>query len=357
MISNGAVVDMSCVCRSKHLPPLSAEGAFLSRFDLVREAWRRQYGQAPLTLVADNSLRHRLTLAEDRARLRRMEADGEVIMARYADPVLLDLAREQQLHVLSADLYRDERRSNLWIHEVTERFLGWRTTRAEVRLVPAGVRLMSLQSMSRAESAKDLDRKHRIDLRNRVHERALRSQWRCVASSCEQAMLSDHIWDYPAFRTDGTVVCGLCGTALEEVGPRPALREIVLFEARSREEILRFPVHVGQEVTVGHGVEPYSVDLGDETLPHPEARRRVSREHLQLELTGSHEDARLVAVDLGSSGGTEVLRGTVGGTGKRKMDPGERVNVGPKDQLVLGRLVVLRQSGLKYFPGQVDSSC
>jgi DNA-directed RNA polymerase subunit RPC12/RpoP len=351
-----AVVDVSNVCWSEEIDPLGEKGPRLGRLDLLCEAWRRSRGpQARLTLIADDSLRWQLPLAE-RRRLDAMVRAGKVRLAPTADPELLSLARDSGLYVISRDQFIDLRRAHPWIPSAASRFLAWRKGPDGLRFVHSGVREVAEQRKSRAEEEKELVRGSGINPRRKDHVRILAQDWRCVSASCFQAMLwPDRLLLWPDIaRGDGSARCPTCGSRVEAKGPRPPVRVVVVSEASTDEEILRFPLATETSVLVGRGSLPHGVNLAAADLRHPAATGRVSRKHLLLSLSGVHgpgRDSRLAVTELGSSNGT-VLEPAGEGGRTRALVSGEETVLGPDDALVLAGSVRLRLSGRLYFPGE-----
>ncbi|MCF1594320.1 FHA domain-containing protein [Streptomyces muensis] len=352
----GAVIDVSNVCWSDEIAPLGERRPRLGRLDLLRDAWRRGRGaSAELTLIADESLRRQIPPAE-RRRLDAMVRAGEIRLAPTADPELLTLARDSGLYVISRDQFVDLRRAHPWIPSAASRFLAWRQGPDGLRFVRSGVREVPEQRKSRAEEQKELIRGSGVDLRRADHARVMEQDWRCVSAACFQAMLwPDRLLLWPDIaRRDGSALCPTCGSPLEAKGPRPPVRVVVVSEASTDEEILRFPLATETSVLVGRGSLPHGVNLAAPDLPHPAATGRVSRRHVMLSLSGVHgpgRGGRLAVTELGSSNGT--VREPSGAGGRTEaLVPGEETVLGPDDALVLAGSVRLRLSGRLHFPGE-----
>ena len=344
----GAVVDVSNVCWSPRIPPLGQQVPLLSRLKLVRECWLRLYGTvAPLTLIGDRSLQHTLP-PHDRHRLHELVRSGELRLAPYADPVFLALARDQGLHVISADQFIDQRRDHPWIPGAADRFLSWTYDTDGLRLVSSGIREVPEQDKSRQEEAKELSFEYKINVRDPAHRRVLRSGWRCTTRSCIEAMSSpDRLLSWPRLGGDGAVLCPSCRQPLEDLEPRGVTKMIVVAD-RAGGEIVRFPISENLAIVIGRGNLPYGINLEAGGLPFPRARARVSRQHVKLQMIGSVRMLRLTAVDLASSNGTTIKR--FGMSVERRLAPGEEVVIGDKDELLLGGAVLVRQSGHRFFP-------
>src|SRR5579872_5288083 len=126
-----AVIDVSNVCWSPVLPPVGRRRVVWERLALVMAAWRREHGDgARLYLVADDSLARSMGDAEE---LRKLKADGDLVTAPVADPIILRLARDRRLHVITRDHYVDHRDRHPWIEASPGRFHGWEMDDGEVR--------------------------------------------------------------------------------------------------------------------------------------------------------------------------------------------------------------------------------
>ncbi|OIJ63561.1 hypothetical protein WN71_032535 [Streptomyces mangrovisoli] len=341
------MVDVSNVCWSDALPPTGRHFPLLERVFLVRDAWHRQYGQrAPLTLVADNSLRRQLS-AEDQERLRRLEQEVELHFAKTADPTLLSLAERRGLHVISRDQFTDLRRDFPWIASAPARFLGWRTEAGTVRLEPSGIRPVSAQVVSRALEGKDLKFHQRLDHRNPVHKRILGHHWRCEDAGCLKALIwPDRLHDWPLLDARGVAVCTGCKGAVRRLGPRTRPRSFVVADARTGDEYLRFPVGEGDALEVGRGELRYGINLASTEVDAPADVNLVSRRHLMLSVERTSGNPRVGVLDLGSVNGTVLERAN---SAPRRLDAGESVTLREKDRLVLAGAVTLRLSGQQHF--------
>src|SRR5882724_1889887 len=103
----GAVIDVSNVCWSPQLPPVGRRRPSWERLDMVIAAWRLAHGaDAAIHLVADESLMRAL---EDPGELRQLAARGAITMTQVADSVILPMARDRDLHVITRDHYVDHR--------------------------------------------------------------------------------------------------------------------------------------------------------------------------------------------------------------------------------------------------------
>jgi hypothetical protein len=258
--------------------------------------------------------------------------------------------------VISRDQFIDLRRAHPWIPSASARFLAWHQGPDGLRFVRSGVREVPEQRKSRAEEEKELIHGSGINPRRDAHARVLEQDWRCVSASCYQAMLwPDRLLLWPAIaRRDGSARCPSCGARLQTRGPRPPVRVVVVSEASTDAEILRFPLATETSVLVGRGALPHGVSLAAPDLPHPAATGRISRKHLLLSLSGLHgagKEGRLAVTDLGSSNGT-VLEPCGKGGRMRELVPGEETVIGSDDALVLAGSVRLRLSGRLHFPGE-----
>src|SRR5215469_6970403 len=144
-----AVIDVSNVCWSPGLPPVGRRRPF----------WYR------LGLVADESL---IRALDDADGLRRLKASGALVTAPVADSIILGLARDEGLHVITRDHYIDHRDQHPWIEVSPDRFHGWETIDGEVHITPLGISPRSAQEVSMARELKDL-RRTRLDPRSPEH--------------------------------------------------------------------------------------------------------------------------------------------------------------------------------------------
>ncbi|MGW3152190.1 FHA domain-containing protein [Streptomyces sp. NPDC001177] len=341
-----AVVDVSNVCWSQEIGPVS-KLPFLPRLDRVTEAWRTLHGDGTvLVAVADQSLFHQIP-EEQRDEFERRRRRGVLRVVRQADPVLLSLARERDLHVISRDRFVDLRRAHRWIEERPERFHSWRRDGDGLRFVPSGIVPVSGQAKSRAEEDKELVR---IGLTRR--KEILRSVWRCD-SRCPIAQLwpdGIRLWPQLDVRT-GQPVCPeeRCGRPLVRVGDRRPTREVLIERLDRAEEdavILRFPLEADSCLEIGRGALAQGINLDGIGAEHRASVARVSRKHLLIEA----DAALAVSVrDLGSSHGTVVRRWEHDALGRpRPLAPGEPVRLEGLDQVVLAETVALRLSGRRH---------
>ncbi|MER6031081.1 FHA domain-containing protein [Streptomyces sp. NPDC001851] len=346
-----AVVDVSNVCWSDEIGPRSKR-PLLSRLDQVTEAWRDRYGAgAELVLVVDRALRHQIS-GEQRADFDRRCRQGLLRVVPFADPVLLSLAQERDLQIVSQDRFVDLRRQFRWIEEQPERFHGWRRDGNGLRFVPSGIVPVSGQVKSRAEEDKDLFIRGLKD-----HKDVVRSVWRC-ASRCFMAQVWPEgllLWPELDRRT-GEPVCPdpRCGRPLVRVGDRRPSRELLVERLDLDEDkavLLRFPLEADGCLEIGRGALTHGINLDGIGREHRDAVARVSRRHLLIEA----DAALTVSVrDVGSSHGTAVRRWEGHVLGRpRPLEPGEPVRLGPSDQVVLADSVAVRLSGRRYSPDVV----
>jgi hypothetical protein len=351
-----AVVDVSNVCWSPQLPPVGRRRPSWDRLGLVADAWRRQYGSgARLHLVADESLMRAL---DDAGELRKLAARGEVMTSVVADSVILPMARDRELHVITRDHYIDHRIEHPWIERSPGRFHGWETTDGEVQIAPLGITPVSAQEVSLAREIKDLKRT-RLDPKNQVHRRILHTRWKCGNTSCSLAATwQDQLLVWPLVSPSGEAMCPSCDQPLASLGPRAQLHEIVVAVRGDgpEAEIMRFPLETDVPVIVGRGQGIKGIDLTMNPLAENRAEAyrdavlKVSRLHLLLRLEEvSAVNWRLAAIDLASTNGTEVERWA--GTGflpSRPVTSDKETFLSARDRLVLGGAVQLRLSGRRY---------
>ncbi len=354
-----AVVNVSNACWSPHLPPLGRREPLWPRLNLVLAAWRELHGSsARFTLVADESL-VRVLNDDDMTGYRALR--DELLTCPVADSLILELAREHSLHVITRDHYVDYRALHPWIENSPEKFHRWDTVNGRVLIAPLDIVPRSAQTVSAAVEAKDLKRS-RLDSRNPQHREILGTRWKCGNTLCPEAsQWQGQLLVWPAVSSHGTAVCPSCRRSLLGLGPRDSLYEAVIEHCGSRDEILRFPLEVNNPVIVGRGSALKGVSITTQLAPAQIASvRQVSRQHLLIRVEeASGRNHRLVAIDLGSSNGTAVERwaGTSFQRPKQLLPMRETI-LGSKDRLVLGGLVNLRLSGRRYVsrPGSSEPS-
>jgi len=351
-----AVIDVSNVCWSPQLPPVGRRRPSWDRLGLVTAAWRRQHGDgARVHLVADESLMRAL---DDAGELRRLAARDEVTMTQVADSVILPMARDRGLHVITRDHYVDHRIEHPWIEQSPGRFHGWDTVDDEVRIAPLGITPVSAQEVSLAREIKDLKRT-RLDPRNQVHRRILHTRWKCGNTSCLLAATwQEQLLVWPLVSADGEAMCPSCDQPLASLGPRAQLHEVVVAVREAPQpEIMRFPLETDVPVIVGRGHGIKGIDLTMDPLSDRRAQAyrdavlKVSRLHLLLRIEEvSAVNWRVAAIDLNSTNGTEVERWA--GTGflpSRQVTSDKETFLSARDRLVLGGAVQLRLSGRRYI--------
>ncbi|MBT2366376.1 FHA domain-containing protein [Streptomyces sp. ISL-10] len=347
-----AVVDVSNVCWASDIEPWSSLPQ-LARLRSLTDAWRGLYGaKTRMELVVDQSLRYKIP-AGDRGEFDRMCRTGELVKVPYADPVVLSMAGERGLKVISRDKFIDMRRRYAWIEGAVERFYDWRGKSGGLSFVPSGIVPVSGQVVSRAEEDKELTRD---GLRDRKD--VLGFAWKCVSRCAVSQLWPDRILLWPAVeRGTGTPLCPdrNCRRPLVKAGPRKPSRQIVIARRDDGTEILRFPLEAGDCAEVGRGALTHGINLDGLGDHHREAVAAVSRHHLLLALD---ERLALSARDVGSSHGTELRRWGGQALGEpRRLAAGEEVRLNRPDQLVLAGAVVVRMSGRRYSPDVVYPDC
>ncbi len=351
-----AVVDVSNVCWSPILPPVGRRTPVWHRLDLVLAAWRDLHGAgARCTLVADESLVRALDMATGYQGLR---DTGELWTRPIADALILELARDDGLHVITRDHYIDYRLQHPWIENSPGRFHRWTVTGGRVQIEPLDIVPASAQTISRAIEARDLKRT-RLHTNDPEHRKILGTRWKCGNSLCvEAAQWQDQLLTWPVVTPDGAVLCPSCNRPLIALGPRDPLYEAVVELRDSRKEIMRFPLEVNSPLIVGRGSTLKGVNLAGGRASSNPALMRVSRQHLLVwieDLSGTTR--RMVVIDLESRNGTAVERWT--GTAfdpPRPLSPNRETVIGSKDRLVLGGTINLRLSGKHYvtYPGRAE---
>ncbi|MGV9814139.1 FHA domain-containing protein [Streptomyces cellulosae] len=343
-----AVVDVSNVCWATDIDPV-AKSPQLSRLRRLTDAWRSLYGaETRMELVVDRSLRYKIPQGE-RREFDRMCRMGELVEVPYADPVLLSMAGEKHLKVISRDKFIDLRRRYAWIEGATERFYEWRAGSGGMSFVPSGIVPVSGHVVSRAEEDKELVRDGLKDRKD-----VLAFAWKCVSRCALSQLWPDRILLWPVVdRATGAPVCPdrYCRQPLVKAGERRPSRQIVIERRDDGAEIVRFPLEAGDCVEIGRGALSHGINLDGLGDQHRHAVARVSRHHLLLELD---DHLVLSARDVGSSHGTELHRWSVQALGEpRRLAVGEEVRLNAPDQLVLARAVVVRMSGRRYSPDAV----
>lgn len=348
-----AVIDVSNVCWSPYLPPVGRRRPFWERLYLIMTAWQNLHGDdVSFRLVADDSLTRALA---DSRELRRLKGIGDLVTTPVADAVILPMARDEGLHVITRDHYVDHRTGHPWIEQFPGRFHSWDTVDGEVRITPLGITRVSAQEVSMAIELKDLKRT-RVDPRNPVHRRILHTRWRCANTSCVQAAhWQEQLLVWPLVSVTGEAMCPSCDKPLTPLGPRTHLYEVVVADRSSQAEITRFPLEADIPLIVGRGQGVKGIDLAmDDGARYDRARHdavlRVSRLHLLLWLEEvSAVNWRLAAIDLESTNGTEVERWNGAGFLPSRPVPNDRETfLSARDRLVLGGAVQLRLSGKRY---------
>jgi hypothetical protein len=353
-----AVVDVSNVCWSPHLPPVGRRMPLWHRLELVLAAWRELHGMhTRFTLVADESLARAL---DDVTEYRRLCRNRELSTRPVADSLILNLARDRGLHVITRDHYVDYRGRHPWIENSPEKFHCWSTADGRVQIEPLDIVPRSAQTVSEAVEAKHLKRT-RLDSKNPQHRRILGTRWKCDNPRCvEAAQWQDQLLVWPLVTPGGTVLCPSCNFPLFGLGPRDPLYEAVVEHRGSRKEIMRFPLEVNSPLIVGRGAALKGVNLATRQASFHSAVMQVSRRHLlmRIEEVGA-KYRRMVAIDLESSNGTAVERwaGTTFQQPK-SLWPSRETILGSKDRLILGGAVNLRLSCKHYvtYPGRTDPS-
>jgi hypothetical protein len=347
-----AVIDVSNVCWSPYLPPLGRQAPVWDRLGLVTAAWRAQHGaDTRLELVADDSLVR--VLGPDARAFLALKRDGAIRTASVADDEILRLAQSEGLHVITRDHYIDHRPAHPWIEQSPERFHAWETADGMIRLAPLGIRRRSAQDVSQAVEVKRLRRSAKLDAKNPAHRKILQTRWNCENTSCRQsAQWQGQLLAWPRVSADGGAVCPSCSRPLVPLGPRAALHEVVVADAVSHVEIMRFPLEVDCPVIVGRTSAVKGIDLAMYAEGGRSPIDTVSRQHLMLRLTDAGAaNWRLSVIDLNSTNGTTVERWTGGGFDPaRPLPPDQETYLGTRDRLTLGdHAVVLRLSGKRYL--------
>jgi hypothetical protein len=344
-----AVIDVSNVCWSPFLPPEGRGRPHWPRLGLVMDAWRELHSGAAFRLVADNSLWRALG-SDDAREFGLAVKSGQLVTRPVADSLILELARDHSLHVITRDHYVDHRAAHPWIGESPAKFHCWTTVDGKVRIEPLGVVPVSAQTVSVAMEVKDLKRASNLDSKDPRHRKILGTRWKCANALCrEAAQWQDHILTWPAVTADGQALCPSCASPLTGLGPRDPLYEVVVEDRASGDEITRFPLEVNSPVIVGRGAGLKGIDLDARQTPFRSAILHVSRQHLLLRAEHVQTSRRIAAVDLGSRNGTMAERWEQKAfLPPKPVSPQTDVYLGSKDRLVLGGTVNLRLSGRHF---------
>jgi FHA domain len=343
-----AVVDVSNVCWSPQLPPVGCRKPLWHRLELVLAAWRELHGrQTRFELVADHSL---VSALDEVREYRRLRSNGELVARPVADSLILELARDRGLHVITRDHYVDHRSTHPWIENSPERFHCWSTVDGRVRIEPLDIVPRSQQEVSAAFEKKDLMRM-RLDSRKPQHRRILGTRWKCDNALCLQAaQWQDQLLIWPLVTARGAALCPSCNRQLVDLGPRDPLYEIVVESRGSSEEIMRFPVEVDSPIIIGRGSSVKGVNLAMHDGPFHSDLKVISRQHLLMRIEEVSGNRRMAVTDLDSRNGTEVERWT--GTAfqqPKRLPPNHEAMLGYRDRLILGTMICIRLSGKRYI--------
>jgi hypothetical protein len=347
------VVDVSNVCWAPTLPPVGRSRPIWSRLGLVLDAWRAARPSARIWLVADDSLVRSL---DDVGEYRQLLRSGELETRQVADQLVLELARDQGLDVITRDHYVDHRDEHPWIESAPQRFHQWTLTNGKVGFEPLGITAVSRQLVSQARERKDL-KLARFNPASPRDRTILRTRWRCANVICEQsAQWQGHLLVWPAMDRRGMAVCPSCRKPLTDLGPRSALREVVVSDVSTDEVLLRFPLEEGCPVHIGREPRLKGVDLGSYVNAATDAVIRVSRRHALLAWERQGGSDHVTVTDLGSANGTAVARWTGDRLAPAKaVHSGEPVAIGFTDRIILGGTIEIRLSGKKYLTDIPDN--
>ncbi len=349
-----AVVDVSNVCWSPQLPPVGRRTPLWYRLELVLATWRELYGsRTQFMLVADESL---VRVLDDVSEYRKLRNSGELATRPVADSLILELARDRGLHVITRDHYVDYRVLHPWIENSPERFHCWSTVNGRVRMEPLDIVPRSAQTVSEAVEAKGLKRT-KLNSKNPQHRKILGTRWKCANTLCvEAAQWQDQLLMWPVVSPRGTALCPTCNVPLQGLGPRDPFYEVAVEHHGSLEEIMRFPMEVNSPVIVGRGSALKGINLALPQASFRSAAMQVSRQHLLMRIEEVNgRNRRMVVIDLESTNGTAVQRWT--GTTfqqSKPLSPNRESILGSRDRLILADAVNLRLSGKRYVthPGK-----
>ncbi|GAA3225145.1 hypothetical protein GCM10010468_52640 [Actinocorallia longicatena] len=308
-----------------------------ARLERLVEAWRDEHGPSvKVLLVADNSLAYALQ-GDDRRKFAELRGTGEVRTATVADGLVLNLARQNRMHVLSADTFKHLRREHPWIEKAPERFHSWTMDADRIRFVPSGIRRITPGERSWTDDFRTVPA---------AGSKILLRSWRCDAEPCPYSGTRvGHLLVWPRTDGEGRAVCPECGTPLTGLGRRLPTREILVEDLGTGAEITRFLLEDGFPLVVGRGTASGGVDLQPAGRGPAKPLLRVGRQHALLRLDAAGPP-RLTVVDLGTRGGTAIARRDGPGfLEPRRLAPDVETEMSLADLLILGGTAGLRASG------------
>ena len=285
-----ALIDLSNVVLERSLGGSGA--ADLLRMERVGRALSALYGSPETRMygVADESLIRRKLYADARQfrTLKRWQAERVIHVAPDADPVLLELADQTGLPIITMDRFRNHRDDFPWLDGSDDAVLEPRAdARGGVSLSHVVVHPVLDWEVSRAEESDLLKQKGvraRQDLLTRI--------WGCPEPRCPwHDPLRTGLLFVPRWYRD-RLYCDLHDLDVVDLGPRPRAAQVKVISNGA--EVARFPVRAGERVMVGRSPGGFVLTPWLST----ETRLKVSREHLALELAGD----RLVFTDSSRNG-------------------------------------------------------
>jgi hypothetical protein len=305
--------------------------------EAVVSGWKVQMDSGAVFYgVADNSLWNHLD-GPGKAALRRWQRDRMAQSVRFADPRILELAeRHPQAVVLTTDQFRDHRREFPWL-QGSDRFYAFTLSGREVKFHRMEMRHIPDYEISWRVQDAGLKPK---GITTPDARRALLSEWACDNPDCVWNR-SPVIDDDPVFR-DGQVLCPDCDAPLRRLGEAKKTHELVIL--LSGNEVARTPIVDGGNVTFGRGGGEGRFDLRG--LLDERSAGLVSRNHLSF----SNSNGRLLAEDLGSKNGSQVVRpdgtsGTMPAGVLQVLAPHERISIA-------GGVLEFRLSGKRRVRGR-----
>lgn len=335
------LIDAANACRD----PFLGEGgrSEWERVDRLLAAWREQVNphSSPL-LICDESVFGDLRGHPSAVnRWQEMKRAGILVPAKEADEELLARAYETRATVLSRDRFLGWQRREPWIVGNDWQFWYWKTVGREVRIEHQPIPRAPDFDVSRAEENDELKARG-LTQEDLEQGRLLSRVYACRNRGCYYGN-RDALTRIPG-RSSGAPRCPVCGSRLDDLGPRPRSRRLKLTGPDLR--TLSTKGLADEQVIIvgrGAGVNVWNIeDFG--SCP------QVSRKHARLEFRGG----QIVVHDLGSTNGTFVQQWQ---SSEGHWGPDTRVSgattLRARDRVVLPGGYHVEQSGLKYVIPEV----
>jgi hypothetical protein len=317
-----AVVDLSNVTRDASLG-FSYDKAAWSRWERLQSAWIRETGTGAFVLVADDTLRPRLSRA-DQVRYDQALQSGHLVECptTETDGTLLARAVADQCAVISRDAFIDHRREP----GVTElAVFKWSATRGRVTF-----RRISMERPLSLVESRRIDKQELLKMGLDSNSPVLDQPWRCTNAGCSADLVV-----YPNVRK-GDPRCPSCDSFLTSDRPwkEPVWVKILVGDEVCVQQLLED----GDEVILGRESSPDVLDVS--AFLDGSEQSRISRRHLLLRNEGGH----IRAEDLDSTNGTTVASPVVG---KRQWLPPARWPAGQSAGVSAGARIRLGGTALR----------